>query len=143
MHGAQMTYSRIYGILDLELSQHLTFSFSIDENLTTPGRLMVHAGDQFRFFVWVTNNSAIPLRDLEGVVTHSSLAKFPETGFSVDRLAPGKRKKIATIEGQIVRLPRRSIVRFNQIGLVHVEVQPDLSRYRLEKSRPLTFLQIA
>lgn len=138
-----MAHTRILGILGLELAQHLSFSFSIEENLTDPACTTIRTNDHFRFKVWITNKSAIPLKTLQGTIAPSSLADFTTTPFQLESLGPKKRRLIATLEGRVVSLPKRSVVRFNQIGAVNVSVSADLSRFRLEKSSPLTYLHSA
>jgi hypothetical protein len=138
-----MAYSRIFGILDRELTQHLAFAFSIAENLTAPGSTTLRANDSFRFTVWATNNSGIPLKAVEGSIRPTGLADFSPTDFTIQHLSPKKRKHIATIDARVTRLMHKDVVRFSRIGIVTVAVSADLSRYRLEKSQPLTYIKSA
>lgn len=138
-----MAYSRIFGILDRELTQHLAFSFSIAENLTAPGSTTLRANDCFRFTVWAANNSGIPLKSVEGTIRPTGLADFNPTDFVIQHLSPKKRKHIASIDARVTRLLHKDVVRFSRIGVVTVAVSADLSRFRLEKSRPLTYIKSA
>lgn len=138
-----MAYSRIFGILDLELTRHVAFCFSIAENLDRPGSSTVRPNERFRFEVWAINNSEIPLKTVQGEVRSTSLTEFPTTGFRITDLHPHQREPIATIEGRVIRNPGKGCLLFHQIGVVTASLSPDLSRYRVEKSRPLTYVKSA
>jgi hypothetical protein len=138
-----MAYSRVFGILDLEISQHLSFSFTVAENLTSPGLATVRANDRFRFHVWVENRSAIPLKLIEGTVQPTLFADFEPCRFLLPQLNPGKRRRVATIEGKVARVAEGEPVRFHQLGRVQVAASPDLSHVRLERSSPLVYVKTA
>jgi hypothetical protein len=136
--------SRIFGILDMELSRRLSFCFSIDENLTRPGSTTIRRKDRFRFSVWVRNDSAIPLRNVRGTIHPTALASFESTCFEIAELPPACRRRLASgIEAEIIRGGAKGCVRFHLIGEVTVSTSADLSRFRFEKSRPLTYVQSA
>lgn len=138
-----MAYSRVFGILDLELSQHLSFSFTVAENLTSPELATVRANDRFRFHVWVENRSAIPLRSVDGTVHPTLFANFEPCRFHLPQLNPGKRRRVATIEGKVTRVAEGEPVRFHQLGRVQVAASPDLSHLRVERSTPLVYVKSA
>lgn len=138
-----MAYSRIFGVLDLELSQHLVFSFSIAEHLTRPGSTTIRPKDAFRFGVWVENKSAIPLRALTGIIRPTLLAEFPETRFELAQLNPDRLRCLANIEAQAQIACWKGCVPFDQIGMVEVTAIPDLSRFRIEKLKPLKYKKSA
>ena len=136
--------SRIFGILEMELSQQLSFCFSIDENLSRPGSTTIRRQDRFLFSVWVRNDSAIPLRNVRGTIHPTPLASFDPTTFEIAELPPAGRRKLASgILAEIIRAGAKGCVRFHLIGHVTVSTTADLSQFRFEKSRPLTYVQSA
>jgi len=138
-----MAYSRVFGILDLELNRHLSFAFSIEENLTRPGSTWVRPGDRFRFRVWAINDSAIPLKSLNGTVSPTNFTHFDKTTFVLPQLAPKRRKLVGSIEATVVPRFGRSELRVDQIGRVRATSSVDLSRFRIETSGALTFIKSA
>jgi len=131
--------SRIFGVLDYEVGRDLGFSFTISENLTRPGSTTLRPKDRFRFSVWVTNDSAMVLRWLRGLVEPTALAGFTPQPFAVPRLLPGERLRIATIEARIAPCPGGRIVRLDRIGDVSVSTTADVSAYRFRTSKPLSY----
>ena len=138
-----MTYSRVFGILDLELNQHLSFAFSIQENVTRPGSSWVRPGDRFYFLVWAINNSAIPLKSLQGTVNQTTFTQFETASFVLSQLGPNKRKRVAFIEATAVARFGKSGLRVDQIGRVQASSSVDLSRFRIETSGSLTYIKSA
>ena len=138
-----MAYSRIFGILDLELSQYLLLSFTIEEHLTRPGSTTILPKDRFRFGVLVENNSAIPLRNIEGIVRPTALAQFPETRFDIAQLAPERKRTVCTLEALASAPCWKGCLPFDQIGTVELTAIPDLSLYRIEKLKPLKYRRSA
>jgi hypothetical protein len=121
-----MTPSTFTSLIDHELNEGLIYSFEIVENVTEPDSKRIRLYDRFRFSVVVENRSAIPIRDLRGVISRTDVTEFEPTPFSVDRLEPAQKRALATIEGSIVREPSAAFV-FDQIGVVSASAFADLS----------------
>ena len=121
-----MTPSTFTSLIDHELNEGLVYSFEIVENVTEPGSKRIKLYDKFRFAVVVENRSAIPVRDLRGVISRTDVTEFEPSPFYVDRLEPGHKRSLATLEGSIVREPSTAFV-FDQIGVVSASAFADLS----------------
>lgn len=135
--------ARLFNVLDAELSKALAFSFTISENLTRPGSTSVRAKDRFRFTVWATNHASIDLKWLRGMIEPTAVARFVPLPFSLARLRPQERALLGTVEAEIVPTRGTGFIELKLIGSVRATTSPDLSRFRIRKSQPLTYVRSA
>ena len=105
----------------------------------TSARCMHGGGSFVNVLSVAANNSAIPLKFMKGVITPTPLTRFEPTRFRLARLAPNRRRPLATIEAEVRNRPGIAHLRFDQIGRIAVSISADLSRYRSQQSAHLTY----
>ena len=113
-------------LVERELAEGLRYTFQVIANLTRPEAPKIQIFDQFRFIVIASNHSAIPIRELKGVVARTDLTEFSPVSIELDRLECGESRTIATIESRIVREPDATFLR-DQIGVISASAFADLS----------------
>ena len=131
--------SRLQGLLDMELSTQLRFTFTLEENFTRPDDRGIRPGDRIRFSVRLCNHSSLPLRSVQGTICPTPVAWFRLTRFELAVLPPGDVRSVATIEARTLTEPTRGPI-LDQIGLAYVRATPDLSGIEFQEwGKPLVY----
>jgi hypothetical protein len=126
--------ARIFDLLESELGRHLVASFTLHEpedgsaaSVRSPGRLVVD--------VRISNHSALPLKDVRGVIAPAPRARFRPTPFALSRLMPRQVRIVATIEVGWIGDRARAL---DELGHVSLRAAADLSDLQYQAwDRPL------
>ena len=133
--------SRIFGMLELELSKHLSFSFcgSNGEPLVECKALRVQDG--FEFTIWARNDTGFPFKGIRGTIAPTQYARFASVDFNVPVLEALESVPLATIQGVILALPPGRTV-LDHIATVSISAAADLSSIVFQEwDKPVLFAQ--
>ena len=120
--------SRIFGMIEMELSKQLSFTLTLQETdrvLGTDSR-RIRLGDTIRFTVTGRNDADFTIRSIRGGVAPSRFVRFRPVNFGVAELRPGRTVVVATIEALVVALPERGMLT-DQVAKISLSAGADLS----------------
>jgi len=131
--------SRIFGMLEMELSKHLTFTIcgANGEPLADCKRLRVQDG--FDLTLWVRNDTGFPFRGIRGTVSPSVYTRFKPVDFHVGTLEAQESVPLVRIQGLVTALPPR-VSLLDHIATVSVSASADLSSVVFQEwDKPVAF----
>lgn len=100
--------TRIHQIIEGELRKQLSFRFSMEENLSSPGSQVFARGDTVRFRAWVRNDSDLRFNRVAGLLSSTASSSFGARKFEAHDLEPRQERSLAVINAEILADPREN-----------------------------------
>jgi hypothetical protein len=99
--------SRVHQLIEAELRKHLSFTFSMEENLSSPGSPVFGSGDTVRFRVWVRNDADVRFNRVAGLLSGTVASSFRTKRFEIHDLEPWQERPVAVIQAKILADPHK------------------------------------
>lgn len=99
--------TRVHQLVEAELRKHLTFAFSMEENLSSPGSPTFGRGDTVRFRVWVRNDADVRFNRVAGLLSATVASSFPTRRFEIHDLEPWQERPVAVLQVKVLADPQR------------------------------------
>lgn len=134
--------SRLLGMLELELSRQLAFSFALrGAGNDTPRPGSIRLQDMLELEIQVRNDAEFPFRALRGTIAPTSFAKFRPVDFEIPRLEPLETRSLGVVRVMVVGLPPTGRV-VDQLATLAIGASADLSQIVFQEwDRPLSLAQ--
>jgi hypothetical protein len=138
-----MYSSRLLGLLELELSKQLQFSFTVSSNSAPFRPTSLRRQDVLEVEVSVRNDSPFPFHSLHGSVAATRWSRFRPLNFRIPTLEPGKSYSLGRLALVVLEIPNAVEERvIDGLATVSVSAVADLSNVVFQEwERPLLFAQ--
>lgn len=132
--------SRIYGMIEMELSRQLSFTLALDTRHTPnidPRRIRI--GDAIRFSVTARNDADFKIRSIRGGVAPTACVRFRPVNFVIPELPPGAFAVVATLDALVTALPKTGTV-MDQAATISLSAGADLAHLVFQEwDKPVVF----
>jgi hypothetical protein len=120
--------SRIFGMIEMELSKQLSFTLTLKETDHALGAdpRRVRIGDTIRFTVTGRNDAEFRLRSIRGGITPCKYVQFRPTNFVITEMPGGSTALVATIDALVLAIPERGNL-MDQVATISLSAGADLS----------------
>lgn len=134
--------SRIFGMIEMELSRQLSFTLTLQET----GRRLgvdprgIRVGDTVRFKVTARNDADFKIRSIRGGISPTRFIDFEPLNFLIAELQPGSGVVVATIDAHVLGLPQRGQL-VDQFASISLSAGADLSNFIFQEwEKPVTYV---
>ena len=134
--------SRIFGMIEMELSKQLSFTLTLQETDRKLGAdpRRIRVGDTIRFSVTARNDAEFKIRSIRGGVAPSHFVRFRPVNFVVAELPSGTKAVVATIDALVVSLPERGVL-MDHVATISLSAGADLSNLVFQEwEKPVVFV---
>lgn len=132
--------SRIYGMIEMEISRQLSFTLAIDTSHSVaidPHRIRI--GDTVRFSVTARNDADFKIRSIRGGIAPTKSVRFRPVNFVVAELPPGSKAVVATVDAMVTALPQTGSV-MDDAATISLSAGADLAHLVFQEwEKPVVF----